>query len=184
MTKTVVQTHAPTTPDMIEEIQRRAEMAPEPRDPNADQWVHQADGEVPVNIAIDHVRSAGYRYIYDTRTGDRSSTNLNMLEAQLKKKREDGSVVFSLKKPDVEPVRGQLNCLLHPDDPHRAEYDALGLPVCDRDGVKSPYQVTQHMKHRHSDEWAAIEAERVRAEREADRAFQRELMAAGKAKAG
>ncbi len=122
------------------------------------------------------VDSAGYVWIWDTRTGDRSKTNANMLPTQLKKRRPDGSRVFTTIDPGITPVRGTVKCRLHPDDPERAHYDSLGFGVCHKSNLVSPFQREQHMKHKHQAEWATIQKEKADADREEDRAFQRNLM--------
>ena len=58
------------------------------------------------------VESAGYVYIWDTRTADRSVCNRNMLQTTLGKLRKDGSRVFTTIKPDFEARGGQHKCLL------------------------------------------------------------------------
>ena len=124
------------------------------------------------------VESAGYVYIWDTRTADRSVCNRNMLQTTLGKLRKDGSRVFTTVKPDFEPRGGQHKCLLHESDENREEYDSLGLPVCTKDNLDSPYQVNRHMQTRHPQEWATIEDINATAAREEDREFQRILIQA------
>jgi len=124
------------------------------------------------------VESAGYVYIWDTRTADRSVCNRNMLQTTLGKLRKDGSRVFTTIKPDFEPRGGQHKCLLHASDENREEYDALGSPVCTKDNLDSPYQVTRHMETRHPQEAATIADINATAAREEDREFQRILIQA------
>ena len=124
------------------------------------------------------VESAGYVYIWDTRTADRSVCNRNMLQTTLGKLRKDGSRVFTTIKPDFEPRGGQHKCLLHETDENREEYDALGLPICTKDNLDSPYQVTRHMETRHPQEAATIADINATAAREEDREFQRILIQA------
>ena len=124
------------------------------------------------------VESAGYVYIWDNRTADRSVCNRNMLQTTLGKLRKDGSRVFTTIKPDFEPRGGQHKCLLHETDENREEYDALGLPICTKDNLDSPYQVTRHMETRHPQEAATIADINATAAREEDREFQRILIQA------
>ena len=164
-----------TEPQYIEELMEQVEEAQEPGDLLRDQVLHQETEEVPLKVEIASIDSAGYVYIYNTQTGDRSVTNRNMLQDQLKKTFEDGSRVFTTIKPDIEPPVGTYKCLLHPSQPERAHYDSLGLAVCYKANLTSEYQVQRHMG-RHRMEWATISEERERAEREEERAFQRRLM--------
>lgn len=125
---------------------------------------------------ITSLKSAGYIYIYDTKTNERSICNNNMLSQHLRKKRADGSYVFTTQKPKVEPKRGTLKCILHPDNPKREHYDELGLATCLKDNLASPFQVTRHMQKRHKMEWQTIEAERVEAEKQDEREFRQKLV--------
>ena len=110
---------------------------------------------------------------------DRSKTNRNMLEDQLKKTfPEDVTRVYTTVKPPFEPPRGTYKCLLHADNEERAHYDQMGLAACTKDDLASEYQVQRHMQTRHRMEWATIAEERERAERDEERRFQRTLMAA------
>ena len=124
------------------------------------------------------IESAGYVYIWDTQTAKPSVCNRNMLTSTLGKLRKDGTRFFTTVKPDFEPRGGQHKCLLHESDENRAEYDELGLAVCTKDNLDSPYQVTVHMKARHPQEAATIEDINATAQREEDREFQRVLIQA------
>jgi len=124
------------------------------------------------------VESAGYVYIWDTETGKQSVCNRNMLQSTLGKKRKDGSRVFTTIKPDFEPQGGERKCMLHADDENRELYDSLGLAVCTKDNLDSPYQVTRHMQTRHPQEWETIDDINATAQREEDREFQRILIQA------
>lgn len=162
--------------ELIEEMERDAEVAAEPGELKAKQILHKGDDELPSPMMATEIKSAGYVYIYDTRTGDRSLCNRNMLVQHLKKKRDDGSLVFTTKDPEFRPPKGTLKCMLHKDSPDRAHYDELGLATCTKNNLKSKYQVIRHMQKRHKMEWETIEQERKDREREDDRDFQRLLM--------
>ena len=124
------------------------------------------------------VESAGYVYIWDTQTAKSSVCNRNMLASTLGKLRKDGTRFFTTVKPDFEPRGGSHKCLLHKDDANRAEYDELGLAVCTKANLDSPYQVTVHMQSRHPQEAATIEDINATAAREEDREFQKILIQA------
>src|SRR3990172_1278414 len=174
---TKVRTQEPTADELIEMIQRKAMPAPEPGDLAVGLDLSQ-DVDNTAAVKVSELSSAGYTYIYDRRTGDRSITNRNMLVAQLKKTDENGRFVFSVTPPtDVTPTVGTYKCWLHPDDPQREHFDALGLPTCRKMNLTSPTQVKRHMKIRHPTALETIEDEQRQREREEDRAFQRELMA-------
>ena len=111
------------------------------------------------------MQSAGYVYIYDTKTGDRSVCNRNMLATHLGKRRKDGSLIFTTRKPKVSPKMGTLKCMLHSDEPNRYHYDELGLATCRKANLTSPYQVIRHMQKRHKMEYATIKEEETREEK-------------------
>lgn len=162
----------------IDELIQEAEDAPEPGTFERRQLIHAAEDEVPADLQVSALESAGYVYMYDTHSGERRITNRNMLPDQLKKLRPDGSRVFTTAKPSFSPARGTYLCMLHPDQPERAKYDAMGLATCYKDNLTSPYQVRRHTQVRHSDEWATLEEERIRQEQEEERNFQRQLLSA------
>ncbi len=145
---------------IIEEMLRKAEKADEPGELSRNRLIHSGDEELPAPMVATALKSAGYTYIYNRKTGERSITNNNMLPTQLKKKNEDGSYVFTLSKPEFKPKRGTLKCMLHAEDPNRAHYDELGFPTCKKSNLVSPFQVSMHMQKRHKAEWAALQQEK------------------------
>jgi len=160
---------------LIEEMIRDADKAGEPGGLKKKQVLSEGDDETPPSI-VSEISSAEYVWIYDTRTGDRSKCNRNMLMQHLKKKRPDGSTVFTTKDPGFRPAQGKHKCLLHPDGPNRKHYDELGLPVCKKANLASPFQVRRHMQKRHKQEWATIEEERIEAEKQEEREFRQQLL--------
>ena len=168
-----------TTPEYIEELMQEVEEAEEPGNLREGQVLHRSNDDMPLGVQVASVESAGHVFIYNTKTGDRSKTNRNMLEDQLRKVfPEDGTRVFTTVKPPFEPPRGTYHCLLHADNEERAHYDQMGLATCTKDDLASEYQVQRHMERRHRMEWATIGEERDRAEKDEERRFQRTLMAA------
>jgi len=143
----------------IQEEVMLAEKAVEPGTYKGGEVVHEGDEEVPVEMTAIELESAGWVYLYDMETGERSLCNRNMLHQVLKFTR-NGKRVFTTQKPNITPSRGTLKCLLHPDHPERPHFDELGLPTCKKANLRSPYQVELHMQKRHKAEWAAIQRER------------------------
>ena len=169
----------PATPEYIEELMQEVEEAEEPGNLREGQVLHRSNDDMPLGVQVASVESAGHVFIYNTKTGDRSKTNRNMLEDQLKKTfPEDGTRVYTTVKPPFEPPRGTYKCLLHADNGEREHYDQMGLATCTKDDLASEYQVQRHMERRHRMEWATIGEERDRAEKDEERRFQRTLMAA------
>ena len=145
------------------------------------QLVIEKDKELDVGMTTTQLKSAGYVYIYDTLTRERSLCNRNMLTHALQKKRPDGSIVFTTVKPQALPRRGILKCMLHPDE-RKEMYDVWGLATCPKSNITSPYQVERHMKKRHKDEWEAIQREEARVEKEKERELRESLINIGKPK--
>ena len=154
---------------LIEEQMRDAEVAPESS--------VKLDGVEPLtDMSPTKMQSAGYVYIYDSVTGERSICNRNMLAAHLRKKRPNGSLVFTTRKPLVPPKRGILKCMLHPDAPNRYHYDEMGLATCRKSNITSPYQVLRHMQKRHKMEYATIKEELDREEKAKERKLREVLI--------
>ena len=151
----------------IEEMMRDAEMADEPGDMKAG-VVISATADMPMSTA--ELQSAGYVYVYDTRTADRSVVNRNMLQQQLEKRRVDGSFAFSTRKPEgIEPLVGTIKCFLHEDDPNRGKYASMGRVRCRKSNFFTELDRERHLRFRHPRAWATLESERTRGERDAAR---------------
>ena len=151
----------------IEEMMRDAEMAEEPGDLKAGKVI---SATADMTMSTSELQSAGYVYVYDNRTGDRSVVNRNMLQQQLGKQREDGSFAFSTRKPEgINPARGTLKCFLHEDDPNREKYDRMGIIRCRKSNFFSEMDRERHLRFRHPRAYATLESERTRNEREAER---------------
>ena len=118
----------------VEELMYAAEEAVVDSDATEGDLVHKPSGDVPFGMRVDEVLSAGHVWVYDIRNGDRSRINKNNLQVQLGKRDPDtGKRVFTTDKnyPGMPtPTVGQYKCILHKDDPNRAEYDKLGFVVC------------------------------------------------------
>ena len=158
----------------IEEQVRDAENVDE------SQLVIEKDKELDVGMTPTQLKSAGYVYIYDTVTHERSLCNRNVLLHNLQKKRPDGSMVFTTVKPKTLAKRGTLKCMLHPDGENREHYDELGLPTCLKSNLTSPYQVKRHMMKRHKVEYATIKEEEDRIERDKERQLRESIINMGK----
>ena len=151
----------------IEEMLRDAEDAAEPGDMTSGQVISQS---AEMTMTTSQLQSAGWVYVYDTVTADRSVVNRNMLPQQLQKQRLDGSYFFSTRKPEgIEPVMGDINCLLHVDDPDREKHNRMGLVTCVKIGFLNELDRANHMRYRHPRAYATLENERVREDREAER---------------
>lgn len=151
------------------ETMAEAEAAPEPF---VEGMVVQPTQDKPFGSNISEVTGPGWVFLYNTMTGEQIRVNRWNLRDALKKTHDDpmhpeymGRPLFATKRTKKR-VLGANRCLLHPKDPDAALYQSWGLPVCLSEHLASPFQVTQHMNHKHKNEWAAIQE--YRSKRESD----------------
>ena len=171
---------------IVAELAEQWAEAPEPGSARVGQIESRGNDDVPMPIVQSKLSSAGYVYIWDRFSGDRSLTNRNMLPVQMKKRYTDGphkgEQVFSRTDPALSPSwkplkRRQLKCRLHMEDEERDTWDEMGFPVCSKSNLVSLFHVGRHMQRAHKDEYAAIQEMRERREQDEQREFQRMIMA-------
>jgi len=161
---------------LIAEMLRSAEKVELPSELTREPVIHGGDAVLPSPMTVKEISSAGYVWVFDTRSFERIPILYYMLPNRLRERRPDGSFRFTTVDPGQKPKRGTIKCMLHADDPNRAHYNELGFRVCPRECIPNPYQLKQHMRKKHPQEWAAIEEERMAKEREEDRMLQRLLI--------
>lgn len=115
-------------------------------------------------------------WLWDTRSYEKVPVLDYMLTNKLRQRRPDGSYQFTASDPGKLPVKGQVKCMLHPDNERRQYFDGLGFRVCLKANIKNKHELTMHMKRRHSQEWEALEQERKDKERAEDRSLQQLLL--------
>ena len=155
----------------------RAQPAEEPSAPT--EVIQRGDGVNEPSIMKAKGTSAGYSYLWDNRTGERSRTNNNMLPTQLKKRYQDGDKGkrFSVVDPHIVSKIERYKCLLASDNPNRALYDTMGFSTHNKDNFPNAWSLRRHMEVKHKTEWAAMEQMRIDAEKKEEREFQRGLIA-------
>ncbi len=146
--------------------------------------IHKGDNELEAPMVANTISSAGYVWLWETETYEKVPCLYYMLPKKLRERRPDGSYRFTTVDPGKLPARGTIKCMLHEEDPNRGHYKELGFRTCPKATINSQYQLEQHMKKRHPQEWAAIEKEKTDKEREEDRALQRLLLKAQLGKQG
>jgi len=161
---------------LIVEMLRDAEKTELPSELTKEPVIHRGDADLPAPMVVSRVTNAGYVWVWDSRTYERIPILSYMLPSKMRQRREDGSYRFTTNDPHKLPQRGTYKCLLHKDAPDRAHYNELGFRVCKKDNLNNRYEVTQHMRHKHPAEWAAIEDERKERERKEDRELQRLIL--------
>lgn len=137
-------------PKLVEELIVDADIAPEPGTFQQGKGV-MVEGEEVAGTAMTagELTSAGWVYVYDTRTRERSLCNRNALPDVLRWTRPDGSRVYTTVKPAEPPLRGNHLCWLHSSRPERKLYDLQRLPVCSKANLANPYEARRHMEKRH-----------------------------------
>ena len=158
------------------ELLLTAEKAPEPGTLTMREILHRGDEDLPAAMVVKALDSAGWVYLYDTQTRERSLCNRNMLPDALKKKRPDGSRIFTTVSPKSPAARGKVKCMLHPKGPDRALYDSMGLPVCTSGHLQNDYELGRHMRNRHQSAWEAIQSLETKKKEQAELEFRRLLL--------
>jgi len=169
---------------LIAEQLRDAKLVELPSELKENPVIHRGDEELDAPMTVRELTSAGYVYVWDSRTYERAPVLYYMLPSILRRRRIDGSFIWTTNDPKQLPKRGTMKCLLHKDSPNRKEYDEMGLRVCEKSNIPNAQEVKMHMLKKHPREWDTIEDQRKERERQEDRAFQRTLYeAVGKEKA-
>ena len=153
----------------------------ETKDPRVlEQMMRQAETVTEPGIdhlkADDELKTPGFVRMYVAKTGEIRDITRNLLEHNLQKMDESGDFVFTTVDPGFRPERGELKCWFHPDDPRREEFDRMGMPVCKKSGMFHEFQQTQHVQHKHRQEYKELDEAQVIAERQEDRMLQWELL--------
>ena len=161
---------------LIEEMLRASKPTELPSELISNPVLHKGDEVLPSPMVVQHISSAGYVYVWDTRSYEKIPILYYMLPSKLRMRRPDGSYKFTVIDPKEKPKRGGVKCLLHKDSEHRAHYDELGFHVCPKGNLINQHQLRMHMLHKHKEEWAAIEQERIDKERAEDRALQQAML--------
>ena len=139
--------------------------------------VHRGDEGQPAPMVVKEISSAGYVWVWETRTFEQLPILSYMLPQKLRERREDGSYRFTTVDPGQKEKKGTYKCLLHAEDPNREHYAEMGFRTCPAGQLRNEHQVDLHMQKRHKAEWATIKAERDKKEKAEDRALQRLLLA-------
>lgn len=187
---------APATPagadPEVERIIRELQAAPEPGSDSGmtvgERHTVPNVGDEPILMLTRDMKSAGWVYVYNTRTRERVMCNNNMLVRQLQKVHPPetgpewaGKPAFTKDTPSRPPERGKLLCHLHPDHPQRAHYASIGIgPTenCRKSNLVTVLGVRVHMEHRHPTAWKAIQENKAEMERAEDRALQQSAIEA------
>lgn len=161
---------------LIQEALRDAQLSETPSDLRNNPVLHKGDAEIPAPMTVKEISSAGYAWIWDTRTFEKVPVLYYMLQSKLRKKRDDGSYRFTAFDPGEKPIRGTIKCMLHKDGENRKHYDELGFRVCNKENISNQYELTRHMQKKHPQEWAAMEQEKKERERQEDRQLQKLIL--------
>jgi|SRR3972149_2288819 len=161
---------------LIAEMLRDAKKAEVPSELDRNPVIHKGDADQPAPMMVKEMTNAGYVWIYDTRTGERIPCISYMVRQKLQTRRPDGSFRFNVTDPGFRPKAGTIKCMLHKEAENREHFNELGFRICPKANLTNNYQLSQHMKKKHPQEWAAIDEEKKTKEKEEDRALQRLLL--------
>ena len=124
----------------------------------------------------------GETTLYHTVTGEAVTFSNYQVKAVLTKRHNDrnypelrGKPVFT-RTPVKTYIPGNMKCLLHRDQPERAEYDRRGYPVCGTGHIFTEFELQRHMEKRHPSTWRAVQFDKRQQEEAESRAFQREQL--------
>lgn len=137
------------------------------------------DGDLPAGtfLRVNSLQYKGYVEVWDTQTGDKSRQPWWLLWQTMRKRREDGSLVFTRTDPKIPPDYGQdLFCPLNPAAPPDQRFTGRGFRHCRKKHIPHWDALQSHIQHSHKRAWAAMERARAEREREEDRALQRKVI--------
>ena len=155
-----------------------------PRPMSLQEIIHRGDETVPVPMWVSALAESGWIPMYHVATRERSLVSRNAAPMKLKEvDPETGKRAWTLTRPAQPPWRGTLRCVLHPDNPNRAEYDRMGFPTCRKSNLPNELHQRMHMEHRHpmvskllAERLSKGEKEAELMERRAEREHQRALL--------
>ena len=161
---------------IIQEMLRNTKGVELPSELTINPILHKGDEVLPAPMTVKEISSAGYVWVWDSRSFEKIPIIYYMLPSKLRQRRPDGSFRFTTIDPGQLPNRGAIKCMLHEKGEDRKHFDELGFRVCPKEGINNQYQLQQHMIKKHPQEWKAIKLEQEAKEKEEDRNLQRLLL--------
>ncbi len=129
-------------------------------------------------VVVHEISGAGYVYVWDSRTFEKVPVLYYRIGQVLRKKRPDGSYMFTVRDPGQLPKRGEIKCMLHPESADRKHFDELGFRTCAKKNIINNYELRRHMQMKHPQEFKAINEEKETRQKDEDRALQQALVKA------
>lgn len=137
----------------------------------------EAEGDSLALMKVSSLQYKGYAEVWDTRTGEKSLQPWYLLTQTMRKKREDGSQVFTRTNPNIKPdYAADLICPLNPAAPPEQSFGGRGFKPCRKQHIPNANALLMHIRKSHKQAWEAMERERAERERAEDRALQREAI--------
>ena len=146
--------------------------------------LHTETADLPLDVTVVEQHGGKYYTMWHTEELTERLIHVNQMAGVMKRRypadavlvyARPGGKVFTVDRPKHRPPELVNFCRLHPDDPDRERWNAMGLPRCAK-SLANPYEVDRHMQKKHATAWGTIERERLRAERDEDRKAQRVMM--------
>ena len=148
-----------------------------------DQLVRPSSSD-PSRVEVTDMRFKGYVQVWDTRTGVMSLQPWWLLWQTMRKRRSDGSLVFTQEDPKIPQNHGaDLYCYLNPLSDSHERLQGFGFATCIKQHIPHQDGLMRHIRHSHNRLWDFLQSEKEddrdrkeQEEREKDRALQREFM--------
>ena len=129
--------------------------------------------DVSVPMRVSSLKFKGYVRVWDTLTGVESLQPWWLLWQTMRKRREDGSLVFTRTDPHIPPDYGDdLFCPLNPEAPADQRFAGKGFQACKKKHIPHWDGLQRHIRKSHGRAWEAMELERRQRERKEDRDLQ------------
>lgn len=158
-------------------LEEQAESAPGTYLQEGEVLSRGGSAEEPVPMRVSSLRYKGYVQVWDTQTGAESLQPWWLLWQTMRKRREDGSLVFTRVNPNISPDYGDdLFCPLNPNAPAEQRFVGRGFRPCRKRHIPHWDALQSHIQKSHKRAWAAMERERQDRERREDRDLQRQAI--------
>ena len=141
--------------------------------------LNRPSDENPAPMRVNSLAFKGYVEVWDTQTGIKSLQPRWLLWQTMRKKRADGSLVFTRTDPKIAPNHGaDLKCPLNPASPEHFRLKSMGFKECTKQHIPHQDALMRHVRKSHQRAWEAMEREREDRLREEDRQMQRDMLQA------
>ena len=141
--------------------------------------VNRPTDDAPAVMRVSDLRFKGYVQVWDTQTGILSLQPWWLMWQTMRKKRPDGSLVFTRTDPKIAPNHGaDLFCPLNPVSSEYPRLKGMGFKPCTKQHIPHEDALMRHVQKSHSRAWEAMERDREERIRQEDRKLQQDMLRA------